>query len=333
MSTADRDPARLGAADHAQPLPEQIQILDTHTEGEPTRVVLDGWPTPTGNTMSDRATALARNHDEFRRAVILEPRGHAAVVGALLTAPIEEESDVGVIFFNNVGVLGMCGHGTIGVVEALRHLGRVGTGTVRLDTPAGTVAAELSDDGRVTIRNVVSRIYRQDVTVPVDGIGTVRGDIAYGGNWFFLAEVDTPRVAPTDIGRLISTTRSILSALHAQGITGANGAAVDHVELSGVPSGPHADARNFVLCPGGEYDRSPCGTGTSAIMVARHARGLLPLSALWRQEGIHGGVFEGWLEEGPQGELIPFIRGRAFVTGETRLHFSADDPFRTGIPG
>ena len=313
--------------------PDRIRVLDTHTEGEPTRVVLEGWPPLVGDTMADRAQDLVAYHDDLRRAVVLEPRGHAAVVGALLTPPVESDSTAGVIFFNNVGPLGMCGHGTIGLVEALRHLGRIEPGTIRLDTPVGTVSAELAPSGRVTMRNVVSFLHRKDVDVPVPGVGVVRGDIAFGGNWFFLCELTEPEVVPGEIRRLLDVTRAILAALEDQGITGAAAAPIDHVELSGPPSGPQADAMNFVLCPGGEYDRSPCGTGTSAVMAARHARGLLPVGTRWRQEGIHGGVFEGWIEEEVDGGVLPAISGRAHVTGDATLIFPPDDPFRAGIPG
>jgi 4-hydroxyproline epimerase len=310
--------------------PAMIQVVDSHTEGEPTRVVVDGWRQPAGSTMDARRDDLAANWDHLRSAVVCEPRGHDAMVGALLTPPVSKESVAGVIFFNNVGYLGMCGHGTIGVVRTLEHLGRITAGLVHLDTPVGSVAAELGTDGSVTIRNVPSYCHARDVAVEVPELGRVVGDVAYGGNWFFLAHWDRTPLALTEVDDLTRVTRTIMAALRAQGITGQGGAEIDHVELSAAPTRPDADARNFVLCPGGAYDRSPCGTGTSAVMAARHARGTLAVGAHWRQESITGSLFTGWLEE-QDGQLIPHVRGTAFITGESTLRFDPTDPFRAGF--
>jgi 4-hydroxyproline epimerase len=305
--------------------PASIRVIDSHTEGEPTRVVLDGWPQPSGDTMAARRESMRRDADHLRRAVICEPRGHDALVGAMVTPPTEPDSIAGVIFFNNVGYLGMCGHGTIGVVRTLEYLGRLAAGTVRLDTPVGTVAAELDADGTVTIRNVAARCHACDVAVDVPGLGRIVGDIAYGGNWFFITHLaDQPLMMARQV-ELSRLTIAIMDALRDQGITGANGAEIDHVELSA------PDGRNFVMCPGGAYDRSPCGTGTSAKLATLHARGLLAPGQVFEPESITGGRFTSWLEQ-RDGELIPFIRGRAFVTGETTLRFDAADPFRAGFP-
>jgi proline racemase len=309
--------------------PVAIRAVDSHTEGEPTRVVVEGWPTLTGRTMAERRDALVQQHDQLRSAVVCEPRGHDAMVGALLTPPEHPDSAAGVIFFNNVGCLGMCGHGTIGVVRTLHWLGRLGTGQVRLDTPAGTVEARLDPDGLVTITNVPSRVHALDQSVDVPGLGRVTGDIAYGGNWFFIIHTDEP-LTLARVGELTQRTEAIMASLAARGITGAGGARIDHVELSGPAERPDADSRNFVLCPGGAYDRSPCGTGTSARMAVLQARGLLQPGERWRQESITGSLFTGWLEE-CDGALIPHIQGRAWVTGEVTLAFSPDDPFRAGF--
>ena len=304
--------------------PAALRVIDSHTEGEPTRVVLDGWPQPAGDTMAARRESLRREFDHLRRAVICEPRGHDALVGAVLTPPTAPDSAAGVIFFNNVGYLGMCGHGTIGVVRTLEYLGRLDPGMVRLDTPVGTVAADLGADGTVTVRNVVARCHACDVVVDVPGFGRVVGDIAYGGNWFFITHlVDQPLVLSRQ-AELSRITIAIMAALRDQGITGADGAEIDHVELSA------PDGRNFVMCPGGAYDRSPCGTGTSAKLATLYARGALAPGQVWRQESITGGVFTSWLEQ-RDGELVPVIRGRAFVTGEATLRFDPADPFRSGF--
>jgi proline racemase len=309
-------------------VPATIRVVDSHTEGEPTRVIVDGWPEPRGATMDERRDDLRRNADHLRRAVVCEPRGHSAIVGALLTPPVNEGSLAGIIFFNNGTYLGMCGHGLIGVVRTLAYLGRLTPGAVRFDTPVGTVSAEMAADGSVTIQNVPSRCHALDVAVDVPGVGRVVGDVAYGGNWFFLTHADVS----LDIGNVADLTRvtqAIQDAIDEQGV--ADGVPIDHIELAGPAQRPDADARNFVLCSGGEYDRSPCGTGTSAVMAARHARGLLPIGAEWRQESITGSRFTGWLTAGADGELIPHIRGTAFVTGEATLRFDPDDPFRLGI--
>jgi 4-hydroxyproline epimerase len=313
--------------------PAAIRVVDSHTEGEPTRVVIDGWPQPAGATMAERRDDLRARYDHLRRAVVREPRGHDAIVGALLTPPVTPDAVAGIIFFNNGTYLGMCGHGLIGVVRTLEYLDRVAPGVSRYDTPAGTVSAELAADGTVTIQNVAAHCFATDVGVDVPGFGRVVGDIAYGGNWFFLAHVDGVAVDLAGARGLTTLTQSIQDALRAARITGANGADIDHIELSVAPSRADADSRNFVLCSGGDYDRSPCGTGTSAVMAARHHRGQLALGAPWRQEGISGGVFTGWLTAGPDGALIPHVRGTAFVTGEATLRFDPNDPFRAGLGG
>ena len=308
-----------------------IDVVDSHTEGEPTRVVIGGWPLPTGGTMAERRDELRAHADHLRRGVVLEPHGHDAIVGALLTPPVTPDAVAGVIFFNDVGYLGMCGHGTIGVVRTLQFLERIRPGAVTLDTPVGTVSAELADDGAVTIVNVPAFRHAGDVRLDVPGIGPVRGDVAWGGNWFFLTEVPGVALEPANIPDLMRLTGRIREALHAQGVTGAEGAEIDHVELFGPPTVPGADSRNFVLCPGAAYDRSPCGTGTSAKLAALYARGALKSGQHWTQESITGSTFTAWLEE-RGGTLVPHIRGRAYITGRGTLHFDAADPFRFGWP-
>lgn len=311
--------------------PETIRVIDSHTEGEPTRVVVDGWPRLDGDDMVARRDDLVRRFDHLRSGVVREPRGHDAMVGALLTDPVTPGAAAGVIFFNNVGTLGMCGHGTIGVARTLQYLGRMDAGELRLDTPAGTVAAWIDDDGAVTIRNISPGTHALDVAVDVPGIGSVTGDVAWGGNWFFITRVPGLELRPQELDELMHVTTSIRRALVDAGVTGAGGAEIDHVELTADPVHDGADARCFVLCPGNEYDRSPCGTGTSAKMAVLHERGLLQLGQRWRQESITGGVFEGWLEQTSNG-LVPYIRGHAYITSECVLRFEAADPFRDGLP-
>jgi proline racemase len=310
----------------------RMRVIDSHTEGEPTRVVIDGWPQPAGDTMAERLADLRANHDHLRRAVVCEPRGHDAIVGALLTPPVHPGSVAGVIFFNNGTYLGMCGHGMIGVVRTLEHLELLAPGVAQVDTPVGAVRVELGEGGTVTIQNVPSYVHASDVVVDVPGYGQVVGDVAWGGNWFFITHADNVMVDLAHVNELTRFTQAIQDAINAQGITGADGGEIDHIEISASPSRPDSDSRNYVLCSGGEYDRSPCGTGTSAKMATLHARDELAFGEVWHQEGIAGGMFTGWLTPGPAGELIPHIRGSAFVTGEATLLFDEFDPFRLGIP-
>lgn len=311
-------------------VPLTIRVVDSHTEGEPTRVIVDGWPEVRGATMEARREYMRQHHDHLRRAVVCEPRGHAAIVGALLTPAVNPGSLCGIVFFNNGTYLGMCGHGLIGVVRTLAYLGRLTPGVVRFDTPAGVVSAELNGDGSVTIDNVPARCHALDVAVDVPDFGRVTGDVAYGGNWFYITHLDVS-LEMSNVHALTRLTQSIQDAIDAARVAG--GAPIDHIEISGPPTRPDADARNFVLCSGGEYDRSPCGTGTSATMAVLHARGRLAPGEEWRQESITGSRFVGWLTEGANGDLLPHIRGTAFVTGEATLQFDPDDPFRLGIEG
>jgi proline racemase len=298
--------------------PSTIRVVDSHTEGEPTRVVIDGWPQPAGRTMAERLAYMRARQDHLRSAVVCEPRGHDAVVGVLLVPPVEQGSVAGVVFFNNGTWLGMCGHGLIGVVRTLQHLGRLAPGAACFDTPVGTVSVELAKDGTVTITNVPAHVHAREVNVSVPGYGLVTGDIAWGGNWFFITHAEHVPVELSHVDALTRFTRAIQDALRSAGITGANGGDIDHIEISAAPLRSDADCLNYVLCSGGEYDRSPCGTGTSAKMAALHARGELAIGEKWRQEGIAGG-------------LIPHISGTAFVTAEATLFFDERDPFHGGI--
>ena len=308
-----------------------MRVVDSHTEGEPTRVVIAGWPELTATTMEGRRDELRREHDHLRRAVVCEPRGHAAIVGALLTPPVSPGAAAGIVFFNNGTYLGMCGHGLIGVVRTLQYLGKLKPGVATFDTPVGLVKTELADDGCVTIENVASRCHKLDVSVNVPGIGKVTGDVAWGGNWFFITEQNLGDISLANAAALTRVTQQIQDALDREGISKIDDYAIDHIELTGPAQRLDADARNFVLCSGGEYDRSPCGTGTSAKMAVLHARGKLKVGEDWRQESVTGSLFTGWLTQGKSGELIPHIRGTAFVTAESTLRFDAEDPFRLGL--
>jgi 4-hydroxyproline epimerase len=310
----------------------RIRIIDSHTEGEPTRVIVEGGPELGGGTMTERLERFRRDFDPIRSAVVNEPRGNDAIVGALLTEPSDPTCDAGVIFFNNVGYLNMCGHGTIGLVVTLAHMGRAAQGTVRLDTVCGVVEARLVAENRVTIRNVPSYRHATQITVDAPGIGPVVGDIAWGGNWFFLIANHGQALTLDNLDALTDFTWRVRQGIERQGITGANGGLIDHIELFGPPTAPGADSKNFVLCPGKAYDRSPCGTGTSAKVACLYADGKLKPGQIWRQESIVGSVFEGTVAI-VDGQIIPEITGSAYVNAEADLLLDGRDPFCYGIRG
>jgi 4-hydroxyproline epimerase len=307
---------------------QRIKAIDSHTGGEPTRVVVSGFPDLGSGPMDERLELFRRDHDDLRCAIVREPRGYDAIVGALLCEPVDESAAAGVIFFNNVGYLGMCGHGTIGLVRTLEHMGKITIGKHKIETPVGTVEAELEKDGYVSITNVPSYRYAKSVSVVVDGNGAVKGDIAWGGNWFFLISEHPVEVELHNLAQLTEYSARVRDALSANNITGADGAEIDHIEL--YSSTPYADSRNFVLCPGIEYDRSPCGTGTSAKLACLYADGKLGEGQVWRQESITGTIFEGRIRlEGDN--IIPIIRGSAYITAELELILDKQDPLRFGI--
>ena len=314
------------------------RIIDSHTGGEPTRVVVSGGPDLGAGDMATRRDRFRAAHDVWRRAIVNEPRGSDVIVGALLCTPVDVASTCGVIYFNNVGYIGMCGHGTIGVVTTLAHLGRITPGEHRIETVVGTVTTTLHDDGAVTVANVPSWRHAAQVGVDVPGHGVVHGDVAWGGNWFFLCG---DHGLPLEAGRVDALTAFSLrlrDALSRKGVTGTAGAAIDHVELVGPAADPGNDARNFVLCPGGAYDRSPCGTGTSAKLACLAADGKLAPGQRWRQESVIGSVFTGHYArpaaasaDVPAHAVLPFIHGRAFVTLDATLVFDPADPFAWGL--
>jgi 4-hydroxyproline epimerase len=306
---------------------QRICVIDSHTAGEPTRLIVEGGPDLGSGPLEDRLKRFRHEFDTYRSAVVNEPRGSDVIVGGLLCAPHRADCSVGVIFFNNVGFLGMCGHGTIGLVASLAHAGRLAPGVLRIDTPVGPVAAQLHADGLIDVGNVPSYRKARGVEVNVPGVGVVRGDVAWGGNWFFLVEAPDRALDLANVESLTDFTWRIRQALNAQGYP-----EVDHVELFGdSPTG--ADCRNFVLCPGKAYDRSPCGTGTSAKLACLAADGALAEGERWVQESVIGSSFTAsfrWLDRST-GSIAPVISGRAHVTAESTLLLDAADPFRWGI--
>lgn len=308
----------------------RIGVVDTHTGGEPTRVVISGGPELGTGSMADRLAVFRDHHDPFRSAVVNEPRGSDVMVGALIVEPVDPTAAAGVIFFNNVGYLGMCGHGMIGVAVALAYLGRLGPGTHRLETPVGPVTVALDGPNTVTIENVESYRSAKDVAIDVPGLRTYVGDVAWGGNWFFLVQDHGETLSVGNIDRLTAVTWAIRQTLIAKGISGTDGGEIDHIELFGPPTRAGADRKNFVLCPGRAYDRSPCGTGTSAKVACLVADGKLGEGQVWRQESIIGSVFEGSARI-VEGKVRPRIRGSAYVNAESTLIVDPADPFAMGI--
>jgi 4-hydroxyproline epimerase len=318
-------------------VPRTLSVIDSHTAGEPTRAVLAAAPTAhldlsaAAGSLAERLHRLRTEHDYLRRAILCEPRGSDVLVGAWLLEPDDPACATAVIFFNNAGYLGMCGHGTIGVAATLAHLGRIAPGDHRIQTPVGTVPVRLETANRVTIHNLPAYRHLAGVTVQVPGHGLVTGDVAWGGNWFFLVGKHPFTLDKAAVDELTAFTWAIRQALTSQGITGASGAEIDHIELFSSPRDPANHSRNFVLCPGKAYDRSPCGTGTSAKLACLAADGKLGPGQPWRQEGILGTVFEGSFRM-EDSKVHPTITGSAFVTGEATLRFDPCDPFQLGIP-
>jgi 4-hydroxyproline epimerase len=312
----------------------KVRVVDSHTAGEPTRVVVDGGPDLGGGAVAERLTRFHADFDRYRSGIVNEPRGSDVIVGALLCEPVDKTCAAGVIFFNNVGTIGMCGHGTIGLAVTLAHLGRIGMGVHRIETAVGVVTVELHDTARATVTNVPSYRLESEVVVEVPLGSEVVGDVAWGGNWFFLAKApDTFPVAEENTMALTQFAYQVRRALKASGIHGAGGAEIDHIELFSPPSRPELNSRNFVLCPGMAYDRSPCGTGTSAKLACLHADGNLRPGEIWRQESVIGTTFEASfaIDESDHERIIPRITGSAYVTGESTLLFDDADPLCWGI--
>ena len=306
----------------------RIRIVDSHTGGEPTRVIVEGGPDLGRGPLSERLELLRDVYDQFRSAVVNEPRGSDAIVGAWLVPPTDPSCAAGVIFFNNADYLGMCGHGAIGLAVTLAYLGRIAPGVHRIETPVGVVTARLHADFSVSVTNVPSRREARAVRVEVPGIGTVTGDVAWGGNWFFLVDSHGQELALDNVGALTDYCVRVRAAVNAQGHP-----EVDHVELFGPATLPEADARNFVLCPGNAYDRSPCGTGTSAKLACLAADGKLAEHEEWVQESIIGSAFQASYRRSGAAAVVPTIRGTAYVNADATLLLDERDPFCFGIRG
>ncbi|MEL7525782.1 MAG: proline racemase family protein [Pseudomonadota bacterium] len=308
-----------------------MRVIDSHTAGEPTRIVIEGGPDLGSGPLAERAARLEADHLDFCASVVLEPRGHDAIIGALLLPPSRDDCSAAVIFFNNLQNLGMCGHASIGLGATLAYLDRIVPGRHKIETPVGVVEILLHDAHTVSVTNVESYRHLKDVTVDVDGYGAITGDVAWGGNWFFLVRESPVDLVPQNIRPLTDLTLKIRGSLEKNGITGANGAWIDHIEVFGPPANPAADSRNFVLCPGGAYDRSPCGTGCSAKLACLAEDGLLAPGRDWVQESVIGSTYTASYQPGSGTGVVPTITGQAFVTSDATLRFDPADPYRAGI--
>ena len=303
---------------------KRVFVIDSHTGGEPTRTVIGGGPDLGSGSVAEQLKRFREQHDRFRSVVVNEPRGSDVVVGAMLVPAAETGCATGVIFFNNVGYLGMCGHGLIGIIATLAHMGRIKAGEHRIETPVGVVTATLHPDGSVSVQNVPSYRKAKAVKVNVPGLGAISGDVAWGGNWFYLVEGHGQELTLANVEKLTEFTWRVRQAINEQFPE------IDHVELFGPPQNAKANSRNFVLCPGKAYDRSPCGTGTSAKLACLAADGKLREGEPWVQESIVGSLFSGsYTRRGA--EIIPRITGSAFVNSEATLLLDERDPFCWGL--
>lgn len=308
-----------------------MHVIDSHTGGEPTRVILDSGPDLGSGPLAQRAQLLAAEHTLFYKSVTLEPRGHTAMVGALLVEPVDPDCVTGVIYFDCEAVLGMCGHGTIGLAVTLAHLGRIGVGEHKIETPVGVIQVHVSDPNTVTVTNVESRRTRKGAQVTVDGLGTLTGDVAYGGNWFFIIDPSPIAIEMDNVRALSDAALAIREATMAQGVCGDHGHLIDHVIFQSASPDPAVHSRNFVYCPDGNYDRSPCGTGSSARLACLAADGLLEPGQEIMQESVIGSSYRLSYQPGPNGGVIPKITGQAHVMAESTLLFQETDPFKHGI--
>ena len=309
----------------------QIDVIDSHTGGEPTRVVIGGWSMPEGDSIAEMRAYIDTHQSHFRNGVIREPRGSDVHVGALLVPAIDPSCCTGLIFFTTVGTLGMCGHGTIGVVETLRHLSRIDFGHHRIETPVGIIDVDLHLDGSAILANVPAR-FHSEACVKTKDHGVVCGDVAWGGNWFFLVSSaeSAPDVTFAKRDELARFTKDVRWSLRDAGVTGDDGAEIDHVEVFGPPTVKGADSKNYVLCPGLDYDRSPCGTGTSAKLATMIHHGKLNPGEPWVQESITGTIFRCFVSM-DEDKIIPNISGRAHIMAKSTLYFDDNDPFQWGI--
>jgi 4-hydroxyproline epimerase len=308
-----------------------MKIVDSHTEGEPTRTIFDAGLDLGSGSLAEKAEVFEKNYRDFCGSVLKEPRGNDAYVGALVVDSEESDCAAGVIFFNTVQNLGMCGHGTIGLSATMAHMGLIKPGHHKFETPVGKVAINLKTPNRVSVTNIESYRLLKNVLIEIPSYGPLTGDVAWGGNWFFLVKESPIDIKLENLRELTDLSLQIRKALEIKGITGTQGAWIDHIELYGASESTEANSRSFVLVPSGSYDRSPCGTGCSAKMACLAADGAWPAGKIWIQESVIGSTYALVYEQGQNGRVIVTIEGTAFVTAQVTLIFESQDPFRLGI--
>ena len=325
-----------------------ITTIDSHTMGESTRIITKGFPRLNGNSMMEKKLDLEQHYDMYRRALMLEPRGHRDMFGAVLTEPTRPEADFGVIFLDNNGCLNMCGHGSIGVATAAVETSLVNISepytTVVLDSPAGliktTVKVNNNRAEEVSFFNVPSFVYMKDASADVPGYGKIMFDIAFGGNFFAIVDGTEITLSKehdrleefTSLGeKLLKIINETIKVKHPY----LDISTVDLVEFSCVPDNPQAGRKNVVIFGNGQIDRSPCGTGTSAKVADLYMRRKLSLHQPFVHESVIGSLFrcEAVQETtvGPYPAVIPCITGRAWITGFNTWVIDERDPFRDGF--
>ncbi|RDY26437.1 proline racemase [Romboutsia weinsteinii] len=326
-----------------------IQAIDSHTMGEPTRIVTGGIPNIKGNTMAEKKAYLEENLDHLRTAIMLEPRGHNDMFGSIITQPCNEDSDFGIIFMDGGGYLNMCGHGTIGAVTAAIETGMVDAvepvTNVVMEAPAGIVKAEaLVEDGKVkevSFVNVPAFLYKKDVEVELPGVGTVKFDISFGGSFFAIVHASQLglTIEPKNTSKLTEVAlklRDIINEnIEIQHPTLDHIKTVDLVEIYDEPTHPEATYKNVVIFGQGQVDRSPCGTGTSAKLATLHAKGQLKQGEKFVYESILGTLFKGEIvgtdKVGEYDAIIPKISGAAYITGFNHFVIDPEDPVKYGF--
>ncbi len=308
----------------------QLRVVDSHTVGEPTRIIIEGGPELGNGPIHLRAKLFREQFDHYRRAVLSEPRRLDVIVGGLLCSPSSRTYTAGIIFFDTVGYLDMCIHGTVGLVKTLAYLGRIAPGQHYIETPAGIVRTEFTEDGQVRVFNVPCYRYIKQIELNVPGRGRLFGDIAWGGNWFLLVEEHSLEINIRNIHSLLSISRSIKTTLQKSSIRGIGGAPIDYVALFGMSS--TANSRSFVLCPGDAYDRSPCGTATCAKLACLAADNTFEPNMIWHQEGVTGSRFQASYEWGDSSSILPTITSSGYVNGDSFVIIDPEDPFSWGIP-
>ena len=326
-----------------------LMAIDSHTMGEPTRIVVGGVPHVPGKTMADKRAYLEEKMDHIRTSIMHEPRGHRDMFGSILTSPINDDADFGIVFMDGGGYLNMCGHGSIGAVTVAIETGIVPAvepeTNVTFDAPAGLIKARAAVEKgvvkSVTIRNVPAFLYKEDVTVDVPGLGKIKMDISFGGSFFALVDVKELglKVCPQNVDQLVKAGMAIRDAaneqIHIEHPELKHITTIDLVEIYDQPTHPEAHYKNVVIFGDGQADRSPCGTGTSAKMAALYAKRKLALNQEFVYESIIGTLFRGRLVETAQvGEfaaVVPEITGSAYITGFNQFVIDPNDPVKHGF--